>query len=154
MTEEYKPFDVNSLFGDSSAPAPASPEDVLPHPVAGNESEERLVPTLPEPLASLPPTAPVTKAALALPSAITSDDEGDDVFTPAPKTNPVVEALQGAGLYIEALGEGRHSLTCPWRQNTPQELKVRRPIQCRTPPILSVSSAALTAMPKAGAQQV
>ena len=114
MTEEYKPFDVNSLFGDSSAPAPASPEDVLPHPVAGNESEERLVPTPPEPLASLPPAAPVTKAALALPSAITSDDDGDDVFTPAPKCNPVVEAVKGAGLYIEALGEGRHSLTCPW----------------------------------------
>lgn len=40
--------------------------------------------------------------------------EGDEIFTPAPESNPVVDALHRAGLYIKPLGDGQHSLTCPW----------------------------------------
>ena len=41
-------------------------------------------------------------------------DDDDDVYRPAPKTNPVVDALIKAGLYGEARGDRRHQLVCPW----------------------------------------
>jgi hypothetical protein len=47
-------------------------------------------------------------------------DEADDVFTPAPGANPVVAALEQAGLHLEALGDGRHSVTCPWASEHPE----------------------------------
>lgn len=41
-------------------------------------------------------------------------DLADDVYTPAPTSNPVVDALVANGLYVEAAGDGFHRLTCPW----------------------------------------
>lgn len=39
---------------------------------------------------------------------------GDDIYLPGPSTNPVLDALQAAGLYKQPLGNGKHDLTCPW----------------------------------------
>ena len=41
-------------------------------------------------------------------------DQADEVFTPAPKSNPVVDALIAADLYGQALGSRRHRVICPW----------------------------------------
>lgn len=39
---------------------------------------------------------------------------GNDIYQPAPFTNPVLTALNEKGLYKKALGDGRHDITCPW----------------------------------------
>lgn len=39
---------------------------------------------------------------------------GDDVYHPAPDSNPVIAALQAKGLYKQPQGNGRHDVTCPW----------------------------------------
>lgn len=61
---------------------------------------------------------PTTTSAYAITSSRRSfegpGEGGDEVYTPAPKANPVVEALKNAGLYVASLGGGQHSLTCPW----------------------------------------
>lgn len=49
-------------------------------------------------------------------------DAADDVYTPAPKSNPVVDALIANGLYLEDAGDGFHRLTCPWASEHPPEL--------------------------------
>lgn len=54
-------------------------------------------------------------AAPVLPLLPTSrEEEGDDVYTPAPTLNPVVEALKNANLYLEDVGAGQHRVTCAW----------------------------------------
>lgn len=65
------------------------------------------------PLSPLLPTAEAAPAAAA-PVVLDDGDEGDDVYTPAPRSSPVVEALREAGLYQHALGSGRHRIACPW----------------------------------------
>lgn len=40
--------------------------------------------------------------------------EGDPVWLPKPSENPVLNALQNAGLYKSPLGAGKHDITCPW----------------------------------------
>lgn len=45
---------------------------------------------------------------------LATTEEGDDVYTPAPTLNPVVEALKHANLYLEDLGAGQHRVTCAW----------------------------------------
>jgi len=41
---------------------------------------------------------------------------GDPVWIPQPEDNAVLVALRNRGLYKEPLGEGKHSITCPWVQ--------------------------------------
>ena len=48
-------------------------------------------------------------------------DIADDVFTPAPTTNPVLNALQANGLYVEDAGDGFHRVKCPWASEHPPE---------------------------------
>jgi hypothetical protein len=43
--------------------------------------------------------------------------EGDEVFSPAPLSNPVVAALKEADLYQEALPSGQHAVLCPWARD-------------------------------------
>lgn len=38
----------------------------------------------------------------------------DGVFTPAPRTNLVIMGLKEQGQYLSSLGEGCHSIECPW----------------------------------------
>jgi len=38
----------------------------------------------------------------------------DEVYTPRPSANPVIEALQAQGRYKKALGDGKHDVSCPW----------------------------------------
>jgi len=38
----------------------------------------------------------------------------DEVFRPAPRSNPVIAALKRSGLYGSNKGSGNHELTCPW----------------------------------------
>lgn len=74
---------------------------------------------------SSPPTPvlPVSSRADAEPQhlAPVDTDYADDVYTPAPTSNPVVEALVANGLYLEDGGDGLHSLTCPWVSEHPPE---------------------------------
>lgn len=58
-------------------------------------------------------------APLSPPLPALAPDEADDVYTPAPSTNPVVAALAQSGLHLEALGGGRHRVTCPWAAEHP-----------------------------------
>jgi hypothetical protein len=68
--------------------------------------------TPPAPFPPLPPPAPPPgKNETARSRAVAEDD---DVFTPAPLRNPVVAALESAGLYVAETQAGRHTLTCPW----------------------------------------
>lgn len=64
------------------------------------------------------PVSPV----LPVSAAEAPEDCADDVYTPAPKSNPVVDALVANGLYLEAEGDGRHRLTCPWASEHPSEV--------------------------------
>jgi len=48
-------------------------------------------------------------------------DFADDVYTPAPRSNPVVTALKANGLYREDAGDGFHRVTCPWASEHPPE---------------------------------
>ena len=68
--------------------------------------------TPPAPLAA--PIDTSTQATNQLHQSDLAIDEADDVYTPAPKTNPVVDGIKKSGLYCEPLGKRRHRLTCPW----------------------------------------
>lgn len=65
------------------------------------------------------PPAPGTPPSPPLPARIDNDMPGPDIFTPAPARNPLIAALAEMGLYGRALGDGRHSLTCPWAHEHP-----------------------------------
>lgn len=65
--------------------------------------------------APVSPVSPPSDAVLPLPG----QDLADDVYTPAPKTNPVVDALIAKGLHLKDEGEGFHRLTCPWAEEHP-----------------------------------
>lgn len=43
--------------------------------------------------------------------------DSDDIHIPKADENPVITALKAAGLYKQALGEGKHDITCPWLDN-------------------------------------
>lgn len=89
--------------GDQSAPLQAKPDDL-------GEAN-------PPPSAS--PLSPLSDDAAVSPSQVTPADPEeevgeDDVFIPAPRSNPVVDALKREGLY-RAKGEmGRHHISCAW----------------------------------------
>lgn len=40
--------------------------------------------------------------------------DDDDVLTPKAANNPVITALEAAGLYLTPLGSGKHAIACPW----------------------------------------
>ncbi|MFZ4482082.1 MAG: bifunctional DNA primase/polymerase, partial [Rhodoferax sp.] len=62
----------------------------------------------------------VQPAALVAVPTVLNDDQtfgytwDDDVLTPKAAENPVITALRLAGLYLNPLGSGEHSVTCPW----------------------------------------
>lgn len=82
--------------GSDSAIDPATIFTTLPEKGGEGGKEETPPPPLP------PSPAPVAEFV------------ADGVFTPAPKSNLVIARLKEQGLYRENLGEGRHSLDCPW----------------------------------------
>ena len=90
------------------------PEDAAPSPAETGETGDTPSPT---------PVLPVSPRADAEPQdlAPADPDYADDVYTPAPKSNPVVDALIANGLYLEAAGKGFHRLTCPWASEHPPE---------------------------------
>ena len=45
---------------------------------------------------------------------IVSAGNGNEIFTPRPEKNRVIEALKERGLYKKPLGDGKHDITCPW----------------------------------------
>ena len=93
---------------------PAIPEATLPR-VPSKETGEIGNPPAHPPV--LPVSSP-SDSAMRQPNP----DLADDVYTPAPKSNPVVDALIANGLYVEDAGEGFHRLTCPWASEHPPEL--------------------------------
>lgn len=40
--------------------------------------------------------------------------DSGDIHIPKAEENPVITALKDGGLYKQALGEGKHDITCPW----------------------------------------
>lgn len=42
--------------------------------------------------------------------------QANAVYSPKPKLNPVIAALNAKGLYKQSLGKGQHQITCPWVQ--------------------------------------
>jgi hypothetical protein len=65
------------------------------------------------------PLSPVSLDAGSPLPAPAEQDFADDVYTPAPTSNPVVNALVANGLYVEAAGDGFHRVTCPWASEHP-----------------------------------
>lgn len=63
--------------------------------------------------------SPLSPDAEPPPPTSADHDLADDVYTPAPTSNPVVDALVANGLYVEAAGDGFHKLTCPWASEHP-----------------------------------
>jgi len=97
-----EPADTQSSVADLPEAAAGTP------PETGETGE-------PSPPAPVLPVSPPPDAGLRLPDP----DVADDVYTPAPTSNPVVQALVTNGLYLEDAGEGLHSLTCPWASEHP-----------------------------------
>lgn len=50
----------------------------------------------------------------AEPVANVAAEQGDDIYRPAPATDPVVTALKTAGLYRNRIDTRRHAVICPW----------------------------------------
>jgi hypothetical protein len=89
------------------------PSDEGPLGTAVEETGETGEPALPEPV------SPVSPDAGSPPAVPAEHDLADDVYTPAPTSNPVVDALVANGLYVEAASDGFHRLTCPWASEHP-----------------------------------
>ncbi len=100
---------------DSSNPEPAPTVALrlveLPEPAEQGEGGEGGDPASPAP--SLPPSAPpVSPAAKNGASPVFFDD----VYKPAPKSNPVLGMLKSKGLLGSPAGDGQHEVTCPWSE--------------------------------------
>lgn len=57
------------------------------------------------------PAAVKSKASSRAAKVVAGEDE---VYTPRPSANPVIEALRAQGLYKAPLGNGKHDISCPW----------------------------------------
>lgn len=70
------------------------------------------------------PVSPVSSGSAGASSfdLLVEADFADDVYTPAPHSNPVVSALKANGLYVEDAGDGFHRVTCPWASEHPPEI--------------------------------
>jgi hypothetical protein len=62
-----------------------------------------------QPAAVVAAQAPITTD-----NAIGDAGDDDDVLTPKAQNNPVITALEAAGLYLTPLGSGHHAIACPW----------------------------------------
>lgn len=49
-------------------------------------------------------------------SKSTADQFQDDVYIPRADENPVIAALKNSGRYKQPLGDGKHDITCPWKE--------------------------------------
>lgn len=78
-------------------------------PADGDEGGEGGEAAIPAP--SSPPSAALSSKTAERPR---SPRRGDDIYKPAPDTNPVVEAMIEAQLYRGPVGPHEHQLTCPW----------------------------------------
>lgn len=115
MTDQTERETFN-LAAQTTQPSSTNPAEIV---VANGaeESGERGDPPPPTPV--LPVSS---RPDIALRHSVPADtDHSDDVYTPAPKSNPVVDALIANGLYLEAAGEGVHRLACPWASEHPPE---------------------------------
>lgn len=74
-------------------------------PTAALEGGEGGKQGTPSPSSPPCPAQPVTNVAA---------EQGDDIYRPAPAIDPVVEALQAAGLYLDRVDTRRHVIVCPW----------------------------------------
>lgn len=96
-----------------SKPAPAvalrlvEPSD----PAEQGEGGEGGDPASPAP--SLPPSSPPVSPAV---KSGASPVFFDDVYKPAPKSNPVLGMLRSKGLLGGPAGDGQHEVTCPWSE--------------------------------------
>lgn len=114
----FPPENCSDERGERGSLAPPLPTLVTPAPAAEIPEFERIVapPSAVEPedvddaalsaLVSTSPTRPVGEQSEA--------DEANDVFTPAPRTNPVIAAMKRSGLYLDDQGGGSHLINCPW----------------------------------------
>lgn len=91
--------------------------DEQPVEKAATETGETGTGTPPEPVS---PVLPQSDGGAPLDIQVEADI-ADDVYTPAPATNPVVDALKANGLYIEDAGENFHRVKCPWASEHPPE---------------------------------
>lgn len=95
--------------GPSSPPLPPSAQaDALAAPEGRDGAEGADNPST--------STTPSTADADDYDDFLEEDDFGSpvEVFTPAPRVNPVITALKVSGLYRGAQSPGVHSVTCPW----------------------------------------
>ncbi|WP_294197297.1 hypothetical protein [uncultured Sphingomonas sp.] len=72
-----------------------------------------------EQAATLPPSPPCAPSSAQ--HVVATRPRGDDIFTPAPESNPVLAALQAAGLYRHPTGGGDHLISCPWEAEHAQD---------------------------------
>lgn len=93
---------------DGSASTPALCDTTLPATDAREGGKggkgENAAPSLP------PSTAPFSEVG----GVATDEVEEDNVYRPAPATNPVLDALRERGLYRSYGGGNRHHITCPF----------------------------------------
>lgn len=88
--------------GGKTVPATSSPTGSIEGGKGGAEAAPPIPPS--------PPSRPPVRPNAELPA----EPFPDEVFRPAPRSNPVIAALQRSGLYVSAKGGGRHELKCPW----------------------------------------
>jgi hypothetical protein len=97
----------------------AEPTDTCAAKMGETGKEAAMVPSVTPPFPVLPVSAPVT--AEASPHIKVTLPENDDVFTPAPRGNPVVRALKDASLYRSPGTPGQHVVTCLWASEHEQD---------------------------------
>lgn len=105
--------EISHIKFDGPAPVDVT-TNVVPFDVNGqkNGGEAGKGEAPPAPFPPFPPPAPPPEENGSARSRGSAED--DDVFTPAPLRNPVLAALENAGLYVTETQVGRHTLTCPW----------------------------------------
>lgn len=59
-----------------------------------------------------PPSPPSNRMNVV---SVDPNERGDDVYRPAVRPNPVIEALRKENLYRKAGSNQRHEITCPWQ---------------------------------------
>ena len=91
---------------NSGSEPPIDPATIFPtDPQKGGEGGKR------EPVA--PPSPPLSPPVREIVSVPVVEFVAQGVFTPAPRTNPVIDALQERGHYQQDLGDHRHNIQCP-----------------------------------------
>lgn len=102
----------NTPRSDAGPGAPPTDQSL---PAGGpDQTGETGASPLPEPVSPVSPAPDIDPA----PPLASEQDLADDVYTPAPASNPVVDAIKANGLYIEA-AKGFHRLRCPWESEHP-----------------------------------